>query len=126
MPLRRLAARVLALSVLFLALVAPATAQAGELTMPPPSKCGNHFDVINNGGANYRVVGTELYVFSSDYMLVYVSASGDRFGAYNASPYGGANFTFEIENSWEEVRPITISLTNSSNTRTLCSQTYWA
>lgn len=55
--------------------------------------------------------------------LSYVtSAHGTEHGPYNASPYGGANFTFSTGSSSRTT--VAISLTNSENTATLCAADY--
>jgi hypothetical protein len=121
---------VLAASV---ALVAPAGAATGTLHAParsaaahpraPFPSCGDHFQ-FTRSGSNVRVVGVGLNAFSSGYMLVYASANGRDFGPYNASPYGGANFSINTGSSSKTT--IAISLTNDSNTATLCASDYYA
>gem|GEM_PF-4241799 len=66
----------------------------------------------------------ELNRFSSRYMLVWVSdSSGKSYGAYNASPYGGANF--QLSTGSTSKRTFYVSLTNDSNTQTLCQDSYY-
>lgn len=89
---------------------------------PFPS-CGEHF-LLTRSGKNVRIVGTDLYVFSKGYMLVWPAANDKSFGAFNASPNGGANFTINTGSTAQTT--ISISLTNSANTVTLCAQDYYA
>jgi hypothetical protein len=99
---------------------APARNAAAHPTAPFPS-CGDHFQ-LTRSGSNVRIVGVGLNAFSRGYMLVYVSAHGRSYGPYNASPYGGANFTINTGSSSRTT--IAISLTNDTNTATLCSSDY--
>lgn len=46
-----------------------------------------------------------------------------RVGAYNASPYGGANF--QLSTGSTSKRTFYVSLTNDSNTQTLCQDSYY-
>lgn len=104
-----------------LLLVAPA--QAGrDLSNAPYPSCGGHFQLYRNGTL-VRVVGTDLYVFSRGYMLVFTSANGRGHGPYNASPYGGANFQFSSGSSSRTT--VSVTLTNSNNSATLCSSNYF-
>jgi hypothetical protein len=70
-----------------------------------------------------HVLGVDLKAFSSGYMLVFASANGDGHGPYDASPNGGANFTFDSGKSAKT--DVGISLTNDNNTDTLCGSTYY-
>jgi hypothetical protein len=85
--------------------------------------CGEHFG-LQRSGRYVRVVGTSLYVFSKDFMLVYAAANDNSYGPYNASPNGGASF--EIDTGSTAQTAIAISLTDDGNTVTLCAQDYYA
>lgn len=89
----------------------------------PYGPCGSHFQ-LSRSGSTVRVVGIGLNAFSSGYMLVFASANGRGFGPYNASPYGGANFSFNSGSSSKTT--VGISLTNDSNSATLCASNYYA
>lgn len=123
------AAVLLAASV---ALMAPSGAARGTLhasvrsaaaPRAPFPGCGDHFQ-LTRASSNVTIVGVGLNAFSRGYMLVYVSAHGKSFGPYNASPYGGARFSINTGSSSKTT--ISISLTNDSNTVTLCSSDYYA
>lgn len=104
------------------------TAQAAAASVvvaprAPYGSCGSHFQLTRTS-QSIRVVGTSLNVYSSGYMLVYPSDSHSKsYGAYNASPYGGANFVIDTGVSSKQF--IYITLTNSSNTVTLCADSYY-
>lgn len=131
--LRRNAVAPLGVLGAVLALAAPAAAAppAAATAVPravqvrplaPYGPCGDHFH-LTRSGRTVRVVGTDLKAFSSSYMLVFASANGRGFGPYNASPYGGANFSFDSGSSSRTT--VGISLTNDSNTATLCASNYY-
>lgn len=103
---------------------APGIASAAQATEQGPFPyCGDHIQ-ITRSSSTVRVVGVELNRFSSRYMLVWVSdSSGKSYGAYNASPYGGANF--QLSTGSTSKRTFYVSLTNDSNTQTLCQDSYY-
>jgi hypothetical protein len=107
-----------------LALVVPASAASRPSVRPdaPFPSCGEHFQLTRNG-KDVRIIGTDLYVFSKGYMLVWPAANNKSFGSYNASPNGGANF--EINTGSTAQTTVAISLTNSANTVTLCAADYY-
>lgn len=79
--------------------------------------CGEHFALCRNG-RDVRVVGVGLEAFSRGYMLVWVSgSSGKSWGAYNASPHGGASF--EIHTGSTTKQSFSISLIDAGNRDTL-------
>lgn len=103
-------------------LTAPVSAQSLAPLAPYPS-CGGSFH-LTRSSSSVKVVGTGLNQWSSGYMLVFVSDSyGHGYGPYNASPYGGANFT--INTGRTSKQNINVDLTDSSNTYTLCTGTYY-
>jgi hypothetical protein len=123
---------------LSVALVAPASAATGAassaalvarpaVTYAPFPSCGDHF-TFRRSGVDVRIVGVDLEAFlpSDDpYGLVYVSANNKGFSSpYNASRYSGASF--EINTGSKSQTTISISLTNDTDTATLCSQDYYA
>ncbi len=103
--------------------LAPAAAAGSVQLRPlaPYGPCGDHFQ-LTRSGRTVRVVGISLNAFSGGYMLVFASANGRGFGPYNASPYGGANFSFDSGSSYKTT--VAISLTNDRNTVTLCASNY--
>jgi len=113
-----------------LLLVAPASAgSAGALKVgvtplkAPYGLCGNSF-ILTRSGSTVRVVGIGLDAYSSGYMLVFASDGyGHGWGPYNASPHGGASF--QISTGRTSKQTINISLTDSGNTRTLCTDSYF-
>lgn len=56
-------------------------------------------------------------------MLVYASANGRSNGPYTGSPNSGANFTFDSGSPSQT--NVGITLTNSNNTATLCTGSYY-
>lgn len=129
--LRRTAVVPVAALAILGGLVAPAAAApstqllaSSQRAQPqaPYGSCGSHFSLSRNG-STVRVVGTDLYVFSRDYMLVYASANGRSNGPYTGSPNSGANFTFDSGSPSQT--NVGITLTNSNNTATLCTGSYY-
>lgn len=84
--------------------------------------CPEYTIQISRSGTDVHVVGVSLYTISSDHMLLWpADDSGQSYGAWNGSPYGGANFTFDsgtISPSY-----VSVSVTNSANTLTHCRHT---
>lgn len=105
-------------AALLLLLMGPVVSSSSARPLSPDPVCWNYWS-FTRSGTTVRIVGTEMYQISSGYMLVWPSDQyGKSYSAYNASPYGGANFVIDTGRSGKQT--IYVSVTDSSNTQTWC------
>lgn len=104
-----------------LSTVTAATAAPMRAPYPP---CGSHFK-FTRSSSSVKVVGTNLNAFWPGYMLVHVADQYNKsYGPYNASPYGGANFTMSTGRTSKQTFQLT--LTSSDNVEIVCTDSYYA